>query len=127
MSATQKKFTKDHEVLFIEGDDVAVIGITEYAQDALGDLVFVELPEVGKSFNKGDDFAVVEFVKTAAEIYTPVTGDVVAINDKLSDDPEAIKVSLEEGWIAKIKITNSDELADLMDQASYDDYLKTLD
>ena len=123
----EKKYTKDHEVVFLEGDDVAVIGITEYAQDALGDLVFVELPDVGSDYTKGDDFAVVESVKTAAEVYTPVSGEIVAINDKLSDDPEAMKISLEEGWIAKIKITNADELADLMDESSYQEYLKEID
>lgn len=120
------KFTKDHEWLKIEGDDTAVLGITDYAQNALGDLVYVELPSIGKSVKKGEHFAVVESVKTAAEVYTPVTGEVVAVNDDLSTDPELIKKSLEEGWIAKIKMTNADEMAGLMDQAAYDAFVKTL-
>ena len=119
------KYTPDHEWIKIEGDDVAIIGITAYAQDALGDLVYVELPQVGKKVGKGDDVAVVESVKTAAEVYTPVSGEVVAVNDNLSTDPELIKKSLAEGWIAKIKMTNADELEGLMDKAAYDEYLKT--
>jgi glycine cleavage system H protein len=120
------KFTKDHEWLQMEGDDVAIIGITDYAQNALGDLVFVELPKLGKQVKKGEHFAVVESVKTAAEVYSPVTGEVVAINDNLSADPELLKKSIEEGWIAKIKITSADDVAELMDRAAYDDYLKTV-
>lgn len=127
MSTNELKYTKDHEIIWLEGDDVAVLGITEYAQDALGDIVFVELPEVGAKFSKGDDFAVVESVKTAAEVYTPVSGEIVAANDRLSDEPEAIKISLEEGWIAKIKISDASELEGLMDQAAYESYLAELD
>ena len=89
------KYTKDHECLSVEGD-VAVIGITDYAQHALGDLVYVELPKVGAAYKKGAHFAVVESVKTAAEIYTPVSGEIVAINDSLSSDPELIKKSFED-------------------------------
>lgn len=121
------KYTKDHEWLKIEDGDVAVIGITEYAQDALGDLVYVELPEVGRTVNKGEDFAVVESVKTAAEVYSPVEGEVVAVNDDLPDNPELIKKSLEEGWIAKIKVSNKGDLEEMMDDAAYQDYLKGLD
>ncbi len=120
------KFTKDHECVSLEGD-VAIIGITEYAQHALGDLVYVELPKTGASFKKGAHFAVVESVKTAAEVYTPVSGEIVAVNDALSADPELIKKSFADGWIAKIKVTDAGELAGLMDQGAYDAYLKTLD
>jgi glycine cleavage system H protein len=120
------KFTKDHECVSVEGD-TATIGITEYAQHALGDLVYVELPKKGATFTKGAHFAVVESVKTAAEVYTPVSGEIVAVNDDLSGDPERIKTSFEEGWIAKIKMTDAGEVAGLMDQAAYDAYLKTLD
>ena len=123
--ADNLKYTKEHEWLKMEGDNVVVIGITAYAQDALGDLVFVELPEVGRKVGKGEDFAVVESVKTAAEVYSPVAGEIVAVNDNLSDDPELIKKSLEEGWIAKIKITNPKELEGLMDKAAYDEFLST--
>lgn len=121
------KFTRDHEWINLEGDDVAVIGITDYAQNALGDLVYVDLPKLGKQVRKGEHFAVVESVKTAAEVYTPVSGEIIAINDVLSSDPEGLRKSIEEGWIAKIKITNVDELSGLMDRAAYDDYLKTVE
>src|SRR5688572_4708337 len=121
------KYTTEHEWIRIEGGNVAVIGITEFAQDALGDLVYVELPEVGRKVGKGDDFAVVESVKTAAEVYTPVTGEVVAVNDNLSGNPELIKKSLEEGWIAKIKMTDPAEVSGLMDRKAYDDFLKQQD
>lgn len=120
------KFTKDHECLSVDGD-VAVIGITDYAQHALGDLVYVELPKLGAKYTKGAHFAVVESVKTAAEVYTPVSGEIVAINDNLSADPELIKKSFADGWIAKIKMTDAGEISGLMDQAAYDAYLKTLD
>lgn len=122
--AGNMKYTAEHEWIVLEGDDVAVIGITEFAQDALGDLVYVELPEVGRKVQKGEDFAVVESVKTAAEVYSPVSGEVVAVNDNLSSDPELIKKSFEEGWIAKIKITDKAALEGLMDRAAYDAFLK---
>lgn len=124
---TELKYTKDHEWMRIEGDNVAVIGITDYAQNALGDLVFVELPKVGKAVKKGEPFAVVESVKTAAEVYSPVSGEVVAINDNLSADPELLKKSIAEGWIAKIKITDPAEMNGLMDKGAYDAFLKTVD
>jgi glycine cleavage system H protein len=121
------KFTKDHEWVKIEGDNIAVIGITDYAQNALGDLVYVELPKMGRQVKKGEHFAVVESVKTAAEVYTPVTGEVVGINDNLSGDPELLKKSIEEGWIAKIKMNNPEEVSAMLDQAAYDDFLKTVE
>lgn len=123
--AAELKYTSEHEWLKIEGGNVVVIGITEFAQDALGDLVFVELPEVGRKVKKGDDFAVVESVKTAAEVYTPVTGEIVAVNDNLSGDPELIKKSMDAGWIAKIRMDNPAEIANLMDRTAYDAFLKT--
>ncbi len=121
------KFTKDHECIHIDGD-VALIGITEYARDALGDLVFVELPDVGASFSKGDSFAVVESVKTAADVYTPVSGEVIEANDNMPDDLDLIAKPLADGgWIAKIKISDPSELDGLMDEAAYQDYIKDLD
>ena len=120
------KYSQDHEWIKIEDGDVAVIGITDYAQNALGDLVYVELPKMGRQVKKGEHFAVVESVKTAAEVYTPVTGEIVAINDNLSADPELLKKSLEDGWIARIKMTNPDEMTGLMDKAAYDEFLKTV-
>lgn len=119
------KYTKDHEWVKIENGDTAVLGITEYAQHALGDLVYVELPKLGAQYKKGAYFAVVESVKTAAEVYTPVTGEVVAVNDALASDAELLK-DAEQGWIVKIKVSDQAELEGLMDKAQYDDYLKTL-
>lgn len=118
------KYTSEHEWLKVEGGDVAVVGITEYAQDALGDLVFVELPEVGRAVKKGEHFAVVESVKTAAEVYSPVEGEIVAINDNLSGDPELIKKSMDDGWIAKIKMKDPKQISSLMDRKAYDEFLK---
>lgn len=121
------KYTSEHEWLKIENGNVAVIGITEFAHDALGDLVFVDLPQVGRQVAKGDHFAVVESVKTAAEVYTPVTGEIVAVNDNLSGDPELIKKSMDEGWIAKIRLTDPKEVEGLMDRAAYDEFLSKQD
>lgn len=121
------KYTQDHEAVYVDGD-VAWVGITKYAQEALGDLVFVELPEIGKKVGKGDEVAVVESVKTAAEVYSPVDGEVVEANDNMPDDLELITKDLADGgWIAKIKIEDAAQLDALMDQAAYDEYLKTLD
>lgn len=120
------KYTSEHEWIKLDGD-VATIGITAYAQDALGDLVFVELPDIGRKLAKGEDFAVVESVKTAAEVYTPVAGEILEVNDNLPDDPELIKKSFDEGWIAKIKIDDPSALADLMDKDAYDKYLEEQD
>ncbi len=120
------KFTKDHEWVKMESSDVAVVGITEYAQHALGDLVFIELPKMGATYKKGANFAVVESVKTAAEVYTPVSGEVVAINSALESDYDLLK-SDTDGWIAKFKMTDAGELAGLMDDAAYKEYLKTVD
>lgn len=121
------KYTEEHEWLRVENGNVAVIGITPFAQDALGDLVFVELPEVGRKLEKGDDFAVVESVKTAAEVYSPITGEIVEVNDNLPDDPELIKKSMDEGWIAKIRIDDPSQLEGLMDEESYNTFLESQD
>lgn len=122
----ETKYTKDHEWVKMESADVAVVGITEYAQHALGDLVFIDLPKMGATFKKGANFAVVESVKTAAEVYTPVTGEVVAVNSALESDYDLLK-SDTDGWIAKFKMTDAEELAGLMDKVAYDAYLKTVD
>ena len=119
---TDIKYTSEHEWIQVEGD-TATIGITPFAQDALGDLVYVELPEIGRQLEKGDEFAVVESVKTAAEVYSPINGEIVSINDNLSADPELIKKSLEEGWIVKIKFSDSEQLSALMDKDSYDKFV----
>lgn len=121
------KYTKDHECIYVEGD-IASIGISKHAQDALGDLVFVDLPEIGKSVSKGGDVAVVESVKTAAEVYTPVDGEVVEINEPMVDDLELItKPVNDNGWIVKVKVSDSAVLNELMDEAAYAEYLKEVD
>lgn len=121
------KFTEDHESIYVDGD-TAWVGITKYAQDALGDLVFVELPEIGKQVSKGDEFAVVESVKTAAEVYSPIDGEVVAANDGIESDLELLAKPLADGgWIAKIKISDASQLDGLMDQAGYDEFVAGLD
>ncbi len=121
------KFTNDHECIKVDGD-TAWVGITKYAQEALGDLVYVELPDVGKQVKKGEDFAVVESVKTAAEVYSPVDGEVIEANDNMSDDLELITKDVGDGgWIAKIKISDPSQLEGLMDQAAYEEFLKTVD
>ena len=121
------KYTKDHECIFVEGD-IAFVGISEHARDALGDLVFVELPDVGKAVSKGDDVAVVESVKTAAEVYSPVDGEVTAVNEAMESDFDLFaKPVNEDGWIVKVKLSDPSALDGLMDQAAYDEYLKELD
>jgi glycine cleavage system H protein len=113
------KYTKDHEWIKIEGN-IATIGITQYAADALGELVYVELPKIGNSYKKHDAFAVVESSKSASDVYIPVAGEVVAINDNLNSKPELVNHSpLENGWIAKVKFSNASDLDETMDEASY--------
>ena len=119
------KYTKDHEWIRIDGD-IAWIGITAYARHALGDLVYLELPENGRSIQKGDHFAVVESVKAASEIYTPVTGAIVAVNDALSENLDDLKEDLDKGWIIKVKMTAPDEAAALLDKSSYDAFTESL-
>ena len=120
------KFTKDHEWIDVEGD-IARIGITNYAQEQLGDVVFVELPEAGRQFQQGNDAAVVESVKAASEVYAPVSGEIVEPNTKLEDDPALVNQDpTENGWFFTMKVSNPDELNDLMDEAAYADYVKEL-
>lgn len=113
------KYTEQHEWLKLEGD-VAVIGITDYAQAALGDLVFVELPSKGKQVKKEDAFVVVESVKAASEVYAPVSGEVVEVNAALAQSPDLINTSpYGEGWICKIRVSDKAELAKLLEAAQY--------
>ena len=120
------KFTKDHEWVSLDGD-IATVGISKHAADALGDVVFVEVPEVGKTVSKGDSFAVVESVKAASDVYAPVSGEVVAANDALSTAPETVNAAAEtDGWFARIKVSDTSQLDGLMDQAAYDAFLATL-
>ena len=120
------KFPKDHEWIKLDGD-VATVGITRHAADALGDVVFVETPEAGKIVTKGDGFAVVESVKAASDVYAPVDGEVVEGNDALASAPETVNADPEgEGWFARIKVSDASQLDALMDRAAYDQYLTTL-
>jgi len=120
------KYSKDHEWLKIEGD-TAWVGITTYARHALGDLVFLELPEIGRKVAKGDDFAVVESVKAASEIYTPVTGKIIEVNEALQDNLDDLKEDIDTGWIVKVKMDNDAEASDLMDKSAYDEFVESLD
>ena len=113
------KFTKSHEWVRAEGG-VVTMGITTHAAEALGDVVFVELPDVGKSFDKGAEMAVVESVKAASDVYAPVSGEVVEVNSAIVDAPEQVNESPEEGaWFVKLKLKDEAELEGLMDEAAY--------
>lgn len=117
------KFTQEHE--WIQADDLqsAVVGITVHAQDALGDVVFVELPEVGKSFQQGEVAGVVESVKAAADLYMPVSGEIVEVNEELRNDPAlANSDPLGAGWFFKVRISDAGQLDQLLDAAAYDAY-----
>jgi glycine cleavage system H protein len=113
------RYTKDHEWVRQEGD-VAVIGITDYAQSQLGDVVYVELPEIGRNVEQGKEAAVVESAKAASEVYAPVSGEVVAVNDAIVGDPAQVNAdAMGEGWFLKVRLADPKELDALMDEASY--------
>lgn len=117
------RYTKDHEWIRLEGE-IAVIGITEHAQEQLGDVVFVELPKIGRKIEKGKEAAVVESVKAASEVYAPVTGEVVAVNPELEGDPSLVNRGAEgEGWFMKVKLKDASELDGMMDKAAYDKFV----
>ena len=119
-------FTKDHEWIRVDGD-VGTIGITEYAQEQLGDVVFVELPDVGKAMSPGDEAGVVESVKAASEIYAPVSGEVVEVNAALADEPAKVNVAAEsDGWFIKLKIADKSQLDELMDADAYKAYVASV-
>lgn len=121
------KFSKEHEWVRVDGDE-GTVGISDYAQEALGDVVFVELPEIGATVSKSNEVAIIESVKAASEIYSPVSGQITAVNLELETDPGIVNNSpLKNGWIFRIKISDADELADLMAEGEYEAYLKDLD
>jgi glycine cleavage system H protein len=123
---TAVRYTRDHEWVRVEGD-IAVIGITDYAQTQLGDVVYVELPELGRRLEKGKEAAVVESVKAASEVYAPVTGEVVAVNDALTGEPGRINADPQgEGWFLKLRLANPRELDDLLDATAYDGFVAGL-
>jgi glycine cleavage system H protein len=113
------KYTESHEWVRTETDGTLTVGITEYAQDALGDIVYVELPEVGKSVTAGDDIAVVESVKAAGDIYAPVSGEIVAINEAVTSTPESINQDAYSAWLYKIKPADPAAVAKLLDAEAY--------
>ena len=118
------RYTKEHEWVRIDGD-VATCGISVFAADQLGDVVYVELPPVGKKVTQGGDMAVVESAKAASDVYAPVSGEIVAINDALTSNPEKVNEGAEDaGWFCKIKLSNTGELDTLMDEAAYADFAK---
>jgi glycine cleavage system H protein len=119
---SELRYASSHEWVREEGDGVVTVGITEHAQDLLGDMVFVDLPDVGDSFAAGDDCAVAESVKAASDIYAPVAGEVVAINEDLEDAPENVNSDpFGDGWLFKLKLEDAKELEDLLDAAGYAD------
>ena len=114
------KYTKDHEWIRDEGDGTVAVGVTDHAQELLGDLVFVELPGVGANLATGAECAVVESVKAASDVYSPLTGEVTAVNDALGDTPEIINEDpYGDGWIFKMKVADAAEMDDLLDAAAY--------
>jgi glycine cleavage system H protein len=120
------KFTNEHEWLRLEGD-TGTVGITDYAQQQLGDVVFVELPEIGRVVAKGEAVAVVESVKAASDIYAPAAGEIVAVNSALADVPgEVNNDAMGAGWFYKLKLSSPKEADGLMDQAAYDAFVKSL-
>lgn len=122
----ERKYSEDHEWVEVDGD-AGVIGISDYAQEQLGDVVFVELPEIGKIFDQRDEAAVVESVKAAAEVYTPVSGEVIEVNEELNNDPSLVNSdAFGEGWFMKLKLTDPTELDALMDEETYKTFVEGL-
>ena len=120
------KYTKSHEWVRVDGDE-AVVGITDYAQTQLGDVVYVELPELGKRVEKGKEAAVVESVKAASEIYAPLSGEISAVNAALAEDPARVNTDAEgEGWFFKLKLKDATELGELLDKSVYDKFVAGL-
>lgn len=116
------KYSKEHEWVRLEGD-IATVGISNFAQEQLGDVVFVELPEVGKQVVQNGDAAVVESVKAASEVYAPLTGEIVEVNAALEDDPELVNQSpTGDGWFMKIRLSDASQLDGMMDEAAYNDF-----
>jgi len=123
---TSVKYTEEHEWIRVEGD-TAIVGITDYAQNQLGDVVYVELPQPGQQVEKGKQAAVVESVKAASEVYAPVTGEVIEVNQALVDDPATINSDpMGKGWFMKLRLANASELDGLMDEAGYKKFVEGL-
>ena len=119
------KFSEDHEWIQSQGDDLVVIGITDFAQEQLGDLVYVELPEAGDECSRGENISVIESVKAASDLVAPVSGTIVEVNGRLEDEPELVtEDSMGEGWFIKVKLSSPEELDDLMDESAYKNFIE---
>ena len=124
---SKMRYTSNHEWVRVEGD-AAVVGISDYAQEQLGDVVFVELPDIGAAFAQNDDAAVVESVKAASEVYAPIGGEILEVNDNLTDVPETLNSDpTGDGWMFKISIDDAAEVEALMDEAAYKAYVEGLE
>jgi glycine cleavage system H protein len=124
ISMTVLRFTRDHEWIRIEGD-LAVVGITDYAQSQLGDVVYVELPEIGRRVEKGKEAAVVESVKAASEVYAPVSGEVAEVNEEIAADPAMVNADpMGEGWFIKLRLADPQELDGLLDETAYQRFVE---
>jgi len=118
------KYTNEHEWARIEGD-VATVGITDYAQESLGDVVYIETPEIGTEVKKGEEFGSIESVKAVSDVFSPISGEIIEVNEELADHPEYINQSpYDKGWIVKIKISNPEEADELMDSTKYEEFVK---
>lgn len=130
---TEAKYTKEHEWIKLEKNSdstekIGIVGITDFAQEQLGDIVFVELPEIGRVVQQGDEVAVIESVKAASEFFVPVSGEITAINSSLAEEPGVINTDpMEVGWFFSIRLSNSSELEKLMDHETYQNFVATLD
>lgn len=115
-------YTKDDEWVRVDGDE-ATVGVSDYAQDSLSDIVYLELPDVGETFDEGDSFGVIESVKAAADLYMPISGEIVAVNEELMDEPEVVNSDPYGGaWMVRVRMSDKSELDDLMDADAYRDY-----
>jgi len=124
---SELKYTEDHQWIRLEEDNTAVIGITDYAQEQLGDVVYVEMPEIGRELGMGDEAAIVESVKAAGEIKMPLTGSVISVNESLEDEPELVNVDPEgDGWFMTISVQYPEEIGALMDENAYNEFLTGL-
>lgn len=124
---SELKYTEDHQWIRLEENNTAVIGITDYAQEQLGDVVYVEMPEIGRELGMGDEAAIVESVKAAGEIKMPLTGSVISVNESLEDEPELVNVDPEgDGWFMTISVQYPEEIEALMDENAYNEFLTGL-
>ena len=124
MTPEDSRYAKSHEYVHVEGE-IGTIGITEYAQKELGDVVFVELPQVGTEIEQGDEMGSIESVKAVSELFAPVSGEVVEVNEKLADKPELVNTDpYGEGWMIKVKMSDAEEVDELMNAEDYDEYIE---